>query len=309
MATNPLNLGGALEQRLEPSRPYNKELAMRDVKDLMMSLSNLTSESVRHLRKTAEDPPRVSVLDLISAVTGDSNNCSTVYARLREQFPDVASTTSLFKFGGRGQRDTPITCVKGAVLIVMLLPGRAAATVRKQAASTLVRYLGGDLSLVDEIARNHLDQQDLDEDAPARLFGQQVESDSIKRKREEVTLAELDLQLCEQAGALKRRRIESVQYCLSALEAVGEVCDRDRLRAGDMVRTIAFGGRWFRASLPRHWILQVILGLPLLAANLCGHAYGARGSCSSWRFRNVICRCLHLYSSSTGGRRRRLARG
>ena len=215
---------------------------MRDVKDLMMSLSNLTSESVRHLRKTAEDPPRVSVLDLISAVTGGSNNCSTVYARLREQFPDVATTTSLFKFGGRGQRDTPITCVKGAVLIVMLLPGRAAATVRKQAASTLVRYLGGDLSLVDEIARNHLDRQYLDEDAPARLFGQQVESDSIKRKREEVTLAELDLQLCEQAGALKCRRIGNVQYCLSALEAVGEVCDRDRLRAGDMVRTIAFGG-------------------------------------------------------------------
>ena len=169
---------------------------MRNIPDLMMSLSNLTSESVRHLRKTAKDPPRVSVLDLIATVLGlDTNNSSNVYTRLREQFPEVATTCSNFKFSGRGQRDTPITCVKGAILIVMLLPGRAAATVRKQAASTLVRYLGGDLSLVDEIARNHLAQQELDEDEPARLFGQAVESDAIKRKREEVTLSGLELQL------------------------------------------------------------------------------------------------------------------
>ena len=82
----------------------------------------------------------------------------------------------------------------------MLLPGRAAASVRKEAANCLVRYLGGDLTLVDELARNHLAQQDLDEDAPARLFGQAVESEAVKRKREEVVLSELDLQLCEQAG-------------------------------------------------------------------------------------------------------------
>ena len=58
---------------------------MRNIPDLMMSLSSLTSDSVRHIRKTAEDPPRVSVLDVISAVTGlDTNNSSNVYTRLRE---------------------------------------------------------------------------------------------------------------------------------------------------------------------------------------------------------------------------------
>ena len=71
----------------------------------------------------------------------------------------------------------------------MLLPGRAAASVRKQASSTLVRYLAGDASMVDELAQNHLVQQELDEENPARIFGQTVESDAIKRRREEVTLA------------------------------------------------------------------------------------------------------------------------
>ena len=166
---------------------------MRAISDLMASLSQLTEGAVHGIRKTAEDPPRVSVLDVISAVTGDSNNASHIHSRLQEQFPEVQSGSTNFKFPGRGQRETPITTVQGAVTIVMLLPGRAAAHVRKQAASTLVRYLGGDLSMVDEIARNHLAQQELDEDEPARLFGQQVESDAIKRKREEVTLAKLEL--------------------------------------------------------------------------------------------------------------------
>ena len=73
----------------------------------------------------------------------------------------------------------------------MLLPGRAAAHVRKEAASTLVRFLGGDMSMVDEIARNHLTQTELDEDNPARIFGQTIESERVKRMREQVTIAEL----------------------------------------------------------------------------------------------------------------------
>ena len=62
----------------------------------------------------------------------------------------------------------------------MLLPGKAAGHVCKQAASTLVRYLGGDLSLVDELAQIQLGQQELDDDHPARFFGQAVESQAAQ---------------------------------------------------------------------------------------------------------------------------------
>ena len=130
--------------RLDPFQKARRD--MRAISDLMASLSQLSDGAVRGIRKTAEDPPRVSVLDVISAVTGlDTNHASTYYTRLQEQFPEVATNCGNFRFPGRGQRDTPVTCVKGTVTIVMLLPGRAAAHVRKQAASTLVRYLGGEL--------------------------------------------------------------------------------------------------------------------------------------------------------------------
>ena len=87
----------------------------------------------------------------------------------------------------------------------------------------------------------HLVQHGSDEDEPARILGQTVEYNATNRKREDVTLAELDLQLCEQQGALKRRRIERVQYCLEALDTMGGADDRDRCRSVDMVRSVAFG--------------------------------------------------------------------
>ena len=76
---------------------------MRAISDLMASLSQLTADGVaRDIRKTAEDPPRVSVLDVIGAITGlDSGNSSNYYNRLREQFPEVSSLCSLFKFPGK----------------------------------------------------------------------------------------------------------------------------------------------------------------------------------------------------------------
>ena len=89
------------------------------------------------------------------------------------------------------------------------------------------------MSMVEELARNHLTQQELDEDNPARIFGQTVESDRVKRAREEVLIAELD-------GQLKRRKIESIQFCHQTLDAMGSD-DRDRLRLTDMVRSVAFG--------------------------------------------------------------------
>ena len=64
---------------------------MRAIADLMASLSQLSDGAVRGIRKTAEDPQRISVLDVISVVTGvDTNHASTYFTRLQEQFPEVA---------------------------------------------------------------------------------------------------------------------------------------------------------------------------------------------------------------------------
>ena len=67
-----------------------------------------------------------------------------------------------------------MTDARGIVEVILLLPGKVAARFRAETASVMVRFLGGDLSLVDELAEIHLAQKNLPEDHPARLFGQTV---------------------------------------------------------------------------------------------------------------------------------------
>jgi hypothetical protein len=205
----------------------------------MLCLQELNEGSVRQIRKTAEDPPRVAVYDVLQVVTGcSSQNCSVVYGRLSQGFPDVLTNCSHFKFSGQGQRETPVVDARGVVEIIMVLPGRAAARVRKAAADVIVRYLGGDPQLVEEVAANRLSQQNLEESDPARLFGQTVESEATKRKREEATVAELE-------GQMKRARVQAAtdvaRLTLGALGDLGlPVSDRDKMLAKDMITTAAF---------------------------------------------------------------------
>ena len=212
---------------------------MRQIPDLMLCLQELTEGTVRQIRKTAEDPPRVAVYDVLQMVTGcNANNCSNVYSRVAESFPEVLRNCSNFKFSGRGQRETPVADARTIVEIIMVLPGRAAARVRMAAADVLVRYLGGEPHLVEEVAANRLRQEDMEEDEPARLFGQTVESEALKRKREELTMVELE-------GRVKRARVQSAtevaRMTLGALQDLGlPVSDRDKMLAKDMITTAAF---------------------------------------------------------------------
>ena len=50
---------------------------------------------------------------------------------------------------------------KDIVGITMQLPGQQGARVRRKAAELLVKYLGGDLALVDEVCRNSPLQEQL----------------------------------------------------------------------------------------------------------------------------------------------------
>ena len=110
--------------------------------------------------RAAEMPPRVSIYDVIGLITGmPSTVCSHTFIRLQEAYPEVTTLCSNFKFPGRGQRDTPVTDAEGIVTIVMLLPGRTAAMARQYAANVLVRYVGGDLSLVREVSGKSVGSQ------------------------------------------------------------------------------------------------------------------------------------------------------
>ena len=209
-------------------------------------LREITQASLGRIRKTSETPPRVSVYDVIGAITcKNGDDSGKAYRRLMEQFPEVRTAGPDIKFAGQGQRETPVADAREITEIIMLLSGRGAAQFRKKVAGVVVRYIGGDPTIVEEIAANRLAQESLPEDRPMRLFGETVESEALKRKREEVQLAELDLQLIEIKGRAKKARVvgvaESVETGLQCMRNLGlPIDDRARARANDLIQQAVF---------------------------------------------------------------------
>ena len=84
--------------------------AMADIRQQLATLLNKEATDIGDIRKTGETPPRVSIYDVVSAITGmDGNHAGKAYRDLSVQYPEVHSRGVNFKFPGRGQRDTPVT--------------------------------------------------------------------------------------------------------------------------------------------------------------------------------------------------------
>jgi len=153
---------------VKSGRPIAK---MQNIPDLMASLAGLDENTVTRIRRTAESPPRVSVIDVICVITGSSpRDSSKTHSRLCEAYPEVSSICRHFQFDGRGQRNTPVTDAVGITQILWLLPGRAAAAARQSAAKVVVRYLGGDVSVIAEIMANRDMQAQIEPDHPAAFL-------------------------------------------------------------------------------------------------------------------------------------------
>lgn len=120
---------------------------------------------------------RVSVFDVIKVVC-DIDNPRQSFDGLCLSHPEVVSHVYNFQFPGQGQRATPVVNVQGMIEIINLLPGENAARFRAGGARLLVRFLGGDESLVDEVrAVQQHHATGLSQGTITRLCHEQVQAD------------------------------------------------------------------------------------------------------------------------------------
>jgi hypothetical protein len=82
--------------------------------DIHTQLAVLLGRQTVHIRKTDEDPPRISIIDVIAAVTGkDKNHAAEDLRRLAARHPDINANCVNVKFrdsrGRHGQKDTLVT--------------------------------------------------------------------------------------------------------------------------------------------------------------------------------------------------------
>ena len=90
--------------------PLASAMAASSGDDVPTQLAALLSREILRIRKTDETPPRVSIIDVVMAVTGGSqHDAARSLRRLSDQYPEVGPNWPHLKFKGRGQRDTPVT--------------------------------------------------------------------------------------------------------------------------------------------------------------------------------------------------------
>ena len=201
---------------------------------MALPLETLTA----NVRKTPDG--LVSVYAVIVAIKGCSATVAgNTYRRLldEERVPEFAKVwlhEGDVTIRGGNRLATPVTDARGIVQLICGLPGKS--DFRRQCADVCVRYIGGDPTLIEEIFQNRFAQETLareQPDHPARLFGEAVESEAIKRKREELVHAQLDLEIEEALVSRKRLRITHVieSYQLAGIP----LDDRARLQLRDLV--------------------------------------------------------------------------
>jgi hypothetical protein len=94
---------------------------------------------------------QISVFDFIKVVGGQLNSKDTWKDIEKKYKKEVVGFSDYFKFKGQGQKRTPVINVQGMVKLLFLLPGETAKQFRSKSAEVMIRYLGGDLILIDEI--------------------------------------------------------------------------------------------------------------------------------------------------------------
>ena len=152
---------------------------MADLRTQLATLLGRDIHDIAIVRKTNESPPRISIIDVIAIIIQQKNrNAHNYFKRMKNTHPEICAHCEDYLFPGSKQKKTPVTNARGIVEIILGLQGRYAARIRQQAASLLVRYLGGDPKLIQEICVMRGIQQEFIIDSPnspLRIFGETVE--------------------------------------------------------------------------------------------------------------------------------------
>jgi hypothetical protein len=120
-----------------------------DLEQKELTFDGIFQGREKEIRITSDK--QISVFDFIKVVGGQVKPKNVWYELEKKYKNEVALFSGHFKFKGPGQKDTPVINVQGMVKLLFWLPGETAKQFRSKSAETMIRYLGGDLTLIDEI--------------------------------------------------------------------------------------------------------------------------------------------------------------
>ena len=100
------------------------------------------------------------------------------HERMIQQYPELTGPKRVngllipqtYQFEGAGERQTPVSEIRGYVEMLLLVPGNRAAAFRRTVVEVFVRLYGGDTVMVNEIWAAHLHQSQLPASSPSNAL-------------------------------------------------------------------------------------------------------------------------------------------
>ena len=84
-------------------------MAASSADDIPTQLAALLGYPIKRIRITDEEPPRISVIDLATAITmKGANQAAEQVSYVKKQHPEVTEIFGDLKFHGQGQEKTPV---------------------------------------------------------------------------------------------------------------------------------------------------------------------------------------------------------
>jgi hypothetical protein len=151
----------------------------------------------------------LSVRDLIMVMCGQTYiHASKTWSRMSETFKDEVSTDCRhLKFKGTGQKEQAVIQFRGAIKLMMQLPGEQAKQFRSQASAILTRYYAGDKTLLADVIANAESGAGINEAARDAL-PDVVDEMGTKRRRIVTTISEKELVRMKEQNVFLREHID-----------------------------------------------------------------------------------------------------
>ena len=143
-----------LQELQEITRKIQVEIPQEILIEIPSQLTHLKFDGIFQGRESEiriTPDKKISVFDFIKVVGGQKNPKDTwnTILNTHKQELGIVGKPDYAQFGKN--KKTPVVNVQGMVKILFWLPGELAKQFRSKSAETMIRYLGGDLTLIEEI--------------------------------------------------------------------------------------------------------------------------------------------------------------
>jgi len=173
---------------------------------------------------------RLVAVETAMLVTGKNRDMAGYVLRNipEEQFPSMKFIER--KMPGKGNHRTKLLSFEDTIELIMVLPGKIAKEFRLKFVDIIKRYLAGDHSLIQEIQANS------QSDAPIHQMARDaLQSDpdtgsvSLKRKCEELDIAERIQKLEDSRENTRAKAVETISKSLQNIKTLQEILGRDAI--------------------------------------------------------------------------------